>query len=100
LNNLKRKLLIGFGVGLCVTVFGIMAPDQAGATENQEQVVVSPAQQAVNTALGTATTEVQQAIDATTSAATQVVEAQAELSQEHRQRYQAYHQRYLQHKQV
>jgi hypothetical protein len=81
LNNLKRKLLIGFGVGLCVTVFGIMAPDHAGATENQEQVVVSPAQQAVNTALGTATTEVQQAIDATTNAATQVVEAQTELSQ-------------------
>jgi hypothetical protein len=80
LNNLKRKVLIGFGVGLCVTVFGIMAPDYAGATENQEQVVVSPAQQAVNTALGTATTEVQQAIDATTSATTQVVEAQTELS--------------------
>ena len=81
MNNLKRKLLIGFGVGLCVTVFGIMAPDHAGATENQEQVVVSPAQQAVNTALGTANTEVQQAIDATTNAATQVVEAQTELSQ-------------------
>jgi hypothetical protein len=81
LNNLKRKLLIGFGVGLCVTVFGIMAPDHAGATENQEQVVVSPAQQAVNTALGTATTAVQEAIDATTSAATQIVEAQTELSQ-------------------
>jgi hypothetical protein len=81
LNNLKRKLLIGFGVGLCVTVFGIMAPDHAGATENQEQVVVSPAQQAVNTALGTATTAVQEAIDATTNAATQVVEAQTELSQ-------------------
>jgi hypothetical protein len=58
-----------------------MAPDHAGATENQEQVVVSPAQQAVNTALGTATTAVQEAIDATTNAATQVVEAQAELSQ-------------------
>ena len=58
-----------------------MAPDHAGATENQEQVVVSPAQQAVNTALGIATTEVQQAIDATTNAATQVVEAQTELSQ-------------------
>jgi hypothetical protein len=43
LNNLKRKLLIGFGVGLCVTVFGIMAPDHAGATETQEQVVISPA---------------------------------------------------------
>jgi hypothetical protein len=81
LKNLKRKLLIGFGVGLCVTVFGIMAPDHAGATENQEQVVVSPAQQAVNTALGTATTAVQEAIDATTNAATQVVEAQTELSQ-------------------
>ena len=81
MNNLKRKLLIGFGVGLCVTVFGIMAPDHAGATENQEQVVVSPAQQAVNTAIGTATTEVQQAIDATTNATTQVVEAQTELSQ-------------------
>jgi hypothetical protein len=58
-----------------------MAPDHAGATENQEQVVVSPAQQAVNTAIGTATTEVQQAIDATTNATTQVVEAQTELSQ-------------------
>jgi hypothetical protein len=58
-----------------------MAPDHAGATENQEQVVVSPAQQAVNTALGTATTAVQEAIDATTNAATQVVEAQTELSQ-------------------
>jgi hypothetical protein len=81
LNNLKRKILIGFGVGLCVTVFGIMAPDYAGATENQEQVVVSPAQQAVNTAIGTATTEVQQAINATTNATTQVVEAQTELSQ-------------------
>jgi hypothetical protein len=64
-----------------VTIFGIMAPDHAGATENQEQVVVSPAQQAVNTALGTATTAVQEAIDATTNAATQVVEAQTELSQ-------------------
>ena len=39
-----------------------MAPDRAHATENQEQVVVSPAQQAVNEALATATTEVQQAI--------------------------------------
>jgi hypothetical protein len=58
-----------------------MAPDHAGATENQEQVVVSPAQQAVNTALATATTEVQQAIDATTTATTEVVQAQTELSQ-------------------
>jgi hypothetical protein len=81
LNNLKRKLLIGFGVGLCVTIFGIMAPDRAHATENQEQVVVSPAQQAVNTALGTATTAVQEAIDATTSATVEVTQAQTELSQ-------------------
>jgi hypothetical protein len=81
LKNLKRKLLIGFGVGLCVTVFGIMAPDYAGATENQEQVIVSPAQQAVNTALGTATTAVQEAIDATANATVEVTQAQTELSQ-------------------
>ncbi len=68
MNNLKRRLLLAFGVGLCLTIFGIMAPDRAGATENQEQVVVSPAQQAVNTALATATTEVQQAITATDTA--------------------------------
>jgi len=80
LNNLKRKVLIGFGVGLCVTVFGIMAPDIAHATDNQEQVVVSPAQQAVNTALGTATTAVQEAIDATASATVEVTQAQTELS--------------------
>jgi hypothetical protein len=58
-----------------------MAPDRAGATENQEQVVVSPAQQAVNTALGTATTAVQEAIDATASATVEVTQAQTELSQ-------------------
>jgi hypothetical protein len=58
-----------------------MAPDHAGATENQEQVVVSPAQQAVNTALGTATTAVQEAIDATASATVEVTQAQTELSQ-------------------
>ena len=81
MNNLKRRLLIGFGVGLCVTIFGIMAPDSAHATENQEQVIVSPAQQAVNTALGVATTEVQQAIDATATATIEVVQAQTELSQ-------------------
>jgi hypothetical protein len=81
LNNLKRKLLIGFGVGLCVTVFGIMAPDHAGATENQEQVVVSPAQQAVNSALATATTEVQDATTATNNAITEITQAQTEYSQ-------------------
>ena len=81
MSNLKRKLLIGFGVGLCVTVFGIMAPDHAGATENQEQVVVSPAQQAVNSALSTATAEVQQAITATNNALVEVTQAQTEYSQ-------------------
>ena len=58
-----------------------MAPDRAHATENQEQVVVSPAQQAVNTALATATTEVQQAITATNNAVVEVTQAQAEYSQ-------------------
>jgi hypothetical protein len=81
LNNLKRKLLIGFGVGLCVTVFGIMAPDRAHATENQEQVIVSPAQQAVNTALGVAATAVQEAIGATASALVEITQAQTEYSQ-------------------
>ena len=81
MNNLKRKLLLGFGVGLFVTVFSVMAPEHANAVDEVVQVIVSPAQQAVNTALGTATTEVQQAIDATTNAATEVSQAQTELSQ-------------------
>jgi hypothetical protein len=55
-----------------------MAPDRAHATENQEQVVVSPAQQAVNTALATATTEVQQAITATDTATATIAVAVAE----------------------
>jgi hypothetical protein len=58
-----------------------MAPDRAHATENQEQVTVSPAQQAVNTALGTATTAVQETIDATASATVEVTQAQTEYSQ-------------------
>ncbi len=78
MNNLKRKVLLTLGVGLFLTVFGIMAPDHAGATENQEQVVVSPAQQAVNTALATATTEVQQAIAATDTATATIAVAVAE----------------------
>ena len=81
MTNLKRRLILGFGVGLCLTIFGLMAPDRAHATENQEQVVVSPAQQAVNTALATATTEVQQAITATNNAVVEVTQAQAEYSQ-------------------
>jgi hypothetical protein len=58
-----------------------MAPDHAGATENQEQVVVSPAQQAVNSALATATTEVQDATTATNNAITEITQAQTEYSQ-------------------
>jgi hypothetical protein len=81
LRKLKRKLIIAFGVGLCVTIFGIIAPDRAGATENQEQVVVSPAQQAVNDAIATATTEVQQANTATNNAMVEVTQAQTEYSQ-------------------
>jgi hypothetical protein len=58
-------------------------PDNASATDTggSEQVVVSPAQQAVNTALGVATTEVQQAIDATDSSTALVSTAQTELLQ-------------------
>ncbi len=78
MTNLKRRLILAFGVGLCLTIFGIMAPDRAHATENQEQVVISPAQQAVNTALATATTEVQQAIAATDTATATIAVAVAE----------------------
>ena len=46
----------------------------------QEQVVVSPAQQAVNDALASATTEVSQAVNATASAITEISQAQAEVS--------------------
>ena len=81
MTNLKRRLILAFGVGLCLTIFGIMYPNRAHATENQEQVVVSPAQQAVNTALATATTEVQQAIAATDTATATVAVAQTQLSQ-------------------
>lgn len=46
----------------------------------QEQVVVSPAQQAVNDALAAATTEVSQAVNATANAVTEISQAQAEVS--------------------
>jgi hypothetical protein len=81
LNRIKRKIFIILGSALCITVFGIMAPDHAKATDNQDQVVVSPAQQAVNSALTTATTEVQQAITATNNALVEVTQAQTEYSQ-------------------
>ena len=58
-----------------------MSPDNAKATDNQEQVVVSPAQQAVDSALATATTEVQQAIAATDTATAVVANAQTEFAQ-------------------
>jgi hypothetical protein len=48
---------------------------------NQEQVVISPAQQAVNTTLQIANTEVQQAITATNTASIEVTQAQEELGQ-------------------
>jgi len=60
-----------------------IGPSYAQATGGggQEQVVVSPAQQAVNTALATATTEVQQAIAATDTATATVAVAQTEITQ-------------------
>jgi len=81
LKKLKSKLIIILGSALCITIFGIIAPDRAGATENQEQVVVSPAQQAVNDALATANTEVQQANTATNNAIVEITQAQTEYSQ-------------------
>ena len=58
-------------------------PDSAHATDTggSEQVAVSPAQQAVNTALGVANAEVQQAIAATDSSTALISTAQTELSQ-------------------
>ena len=58
-----------------------MSPDNAKASDNQEQVVVSPAQQAVNSALSNATTEVQQATTATNNAIVEITQAQTEYSQ-------------------
>jgi hypothetical protein len=80
---LHRKLKL-FLASLFVTGWlFFIGPSYAWATDNggQEQVVVSPAQQAVNTALGVATTEVQQAITATDSSTALVSVAQTELSQ-------------------
>jgi hypothetical protein len=81
LNSIKRKLFIIFGSALCITVFAFLAPNEAYASDNQEQVIVSPAQQAVNTALETATVEVQQAITATETALVEVGQAQTKYSQ-------------------
>jgi hypothetical protein len=78
--QLSRKLKY-FLASLFVTGWlFFIGPSYAWATEgnNQEQVVVSPAQQAVNTALATATTEVQQAIAATDTATATIAVAVAE----------------------
>jgi len=80
---LSRKLKY-FLASLFVTGWlFFIGPSYAWATDQggQEQVVVSPAQQAVNTAIATATTEVQQAISATDSSTVLVSVAQTELSQ-------------------
>ncbi len=80
---MSRKLKL-FVASLFVTGWlFFIGPSYAWATDNggQEQVVVSPAQQAVNSALGIATTEVQQAIDATANSATEIIQAQTEYSQ-------------------
>ena len=74
----KLKLLLA---SLFVTGWlFFIGPSYAWATgdSSQEQVVVSPAQQAVNTALATATTEVQQAIAATDTATATIAIAVAE----------------------
>ena len=77
-RNTGRLILCG-GVVTLFLVFG-MSQD-VYAEDNQEQVVVSPAQQAVNSALATATTEVQQAIAATDTATATIAIAQTELLQ-------------------
>jgi len=71
-------------VGVFLALWLLFSPLNRAHAEDpaqSEQVIVSPAQQAVNTALSTATTEVQQAIAATSSTTTQVSQAQTELSQ-------------------
>jgi hypothetical protein len=71
-------------VSLFLTLWMIFSPTDFSYAEgeiNQEQVIISPAQQAVNTALQTANTEVQQAITATNNAVVEVTQAQAEYSQ-------------------
>ena len=78
-RKLKLFLLGAFVSGWLFLV----APSIAYGTESggSEQVVVSPAQQAVNTAIATATAEVQQAIDATINSTTEITQAQTEYSQ-------------------
>ena len=80
---MSRKLKI-FLAGLFVTGWlFFIGPSYAWATDQggQEQVVVSPAQQAVNDALTVATTEVGQATAATNNAVVEITQAQTEYSQ-------------------
>ena len=77
---MHRKLKL-FLASLFVTGWlFFIGPSYAWATDSsgQEQVVVSPAQQAVDTALATAATEVQQAIAATDTATATIAVAVAE----------------------
>ena len=80
-----NKLLLRSGfIGILVALWLIFTPSDfahAEGTASQEQVIISPAQQAVNTAIGIANTEVQQAITATDSATAIVSVAQSELNQ-------------------
>jgi len=80
---LSRKLKY-FLASLFVTGWlFFIGPSYAWATDQsgQEQVVVSPAQQAVNDALSIATAEVGQANTATNNAIAEVTQAQTEYSQ-------------------
>ena len=77
-RNTGRLILCG-GVVTLFLVFGMS--QEVYAEDNQEQVVVSPAQQAVNSALATATTEVQQAIAATDTATAVIAAAVVEKTQ-------------------
>ena len=82
-GSFKKRLFLSISGAILVTVLSLfISSDKVHATEgsSSEQVIVSPAQQAVNTALSTANTEVQEAITATNNATVEVTQAQAELS--------------------
>jgi len=80
LLNTGRLLLCG-GIVSLFLVFGMSQEAYATDPSSSEQVVVSPAQQAVNTALATATLEVQGAIDASNTATTVIQTANTEYQE-------------------
>jgi hypothetical protein len=83
-GSFKKRLFLSISGAILVTVLSLfISSDRVHATEgsSSEQVIVSPAQQAVNTALSTANTEVQEAITATNNALVEVTQAQTEYSQ-------------------